>query len=63
MAFCYAKLDKLTELEDFINGGNSVDAQKVGDRLYEEKHYEAAKLMFIKVGSNSRIASCLVRLK
>lgn len=26
LAYCYAKLEKLTELEDFISGGNSVDS-------------------------------------
>ena len=63
MAYCYAKLERLSDLELFINGANSVDAQKVGDRCYESKLYEAAKILFVSIKNNSKIASCLVRLK
>lgn len=34
----------------------------MGDRCYEEKLYLAAKLFFISVKNNAKIASCLVRL-
>lgn len=53
----------MTELEAFITGGNSVDAQKVGDRMYDNKLYEAAKILYVSIKNNARIASCLVRLK
>lgn len=35
LAFAYAKNDQLTDLSTFINGANSVDAQKVGDKMYD----------------------------
>ena len=63
MIFCYAKLDKLPQLEEFVSNPNSADITKVGDKCYEEKLYEAAKILFISVKNNGRIASCLVRLK
>jgi clathrin heavy chain len=63
LSFAYAKLSKNTDLETFINGANSVDAQRVGDRCFEEKLYEAAKILYISIKNNAKIASCLVRLK
>lgn len=63
LVFAYAKVGKNTEIENFISGPNSVDYPRVGDRCYDEKLYEAAKLLFIATKNNSKIASCLVRLK
>lgn len=63
LAFAYAKLAKNTDLETLINNANSVDAQRVGDRCYEDKLYEAAKVLFVSIKNNAKIASCLVRLK
>lgn len=63
LAFAYAKIEKLGELENFISNPNSIDCQRVGDRCYDEKLFEAAKLLFIQIKNNAKIASCLVRLK
>jgi len=63
LVFAYAKVGKSAEIENFISGPNSVDYPRVGDRCYDEKLYEAAKLLFIATKNNSKIASCLVRLK
>lgn len=63
LAFAYAKTNRNTELETFISGSNSVDCQKVGDRCYDAKLYEAAKILFTSIKNNAKIASCLVRLK
>jgi clathrin heavy chain len=62
ISFCYAKTDKLAELEELINGPNSVDAVSVGERCYADKLYEAAKILFTSVKNNAKIASCLVKL-
>lgn len=61
--YCYAKLDKVNEIENFIANSNSADIQRVGDRCYDEKLYEAARILFTSIKNNARIASCLVRLK
>lgn len=61
--YCYAKTEKLNELENFITNSNSADIQRVGDRCYDEKLYEAARILFSSIKNNARIASCLVRLK
>lgn len=63
LVYAYAKTEKLVDLEQFVSNANSVDAQKVGDRCYDEKLYEAAKILFISIKNNAKISSCLVRLK
>lgn len=63
LVFAYAMVEKVNEIENFISGPNSVDYQRVGDRCYDEKLYEAAKLLFVATKNNAKIASCLVRLK
>ena len=63
LGYSLAKLDKITDLENLLSNPNSLDAQKVGDRCYEDKLYEAAKHLYVSIKNNSKIASCLVRLK
>lgn len=63
MTFAYAKLGKLQELESFLSNTNSTDCQKVGDRCYNARLFEAAKLFYTIAKNNSKIASCLIQLK
>lgn len=63
LLFCYAKLDQLVEIESFISNPNSSDSQRVGDKCFQHKLYEAAKIFYTKIKSNARIASCLVHLR
>jgi clathrin heavy chain len=63
LTFAYAKLNKIAELESFLSNTNSTDCQKVGDRCFKLKLYEAAKVLYTVVKNNSKIASCLVHLK
>jgi len=35
----------------------------VGDRLFDNSLFEAAKILFVALKNNAKIASCLVRLK
>lgn len=44
LIFALAKTSRLSELEDCINGPNNAHIQQVGDRCYEERMYETAKL-------------------
>lgn len=63
-AYCYAlaKLGKNADIDQFLQTPNSCDAQRVGDRCFGDKLYEAAKLLFVSVKNNAKIASCLVFL-
>jgi clathrin heavy chain len=63
LSYCYAKLSKQGDLESLIQGSNSIDLQRVGDRCFESQLFEAAKVLFVALNNNAKIASCLVRLK
>ncbi|MEQ2158813.1 hypothetical protein GOODEAATRI_016107 [Goodea atripinnis] len=62
LIFALAKTNRLAELEEFINGPNNAHIQQVGDRCYDEKMYEAAKLLYNNVSNFGRLASTLVHL-
>lgn len=63
LVFSYAKCDKLVEIEAFISGTNVAELGNIADRLYDQQHYKAAKILYESVGNNARLASCLSYLK
>ena len=63
LAYALSKSGKLSELESFLSNTNIAELGNVADRLYEERLYEPAKILYEHVGNNSRLASCLVYLK
>lgn len=63
LVFALAKCDMLNELEEFIASSNQADIGKVGERCYDEKLYEAARILFASINNWARLASCLVKLK
>lgn len=63
LIYAYAKCDKLVEIETFIANVNTADLGSIADRLYDEKNYQAAKLLYESIGNNARLASCLTHLK
>jgi len=63
LVFAYAKCDMLSDLEDFISGSNQADIGKVGERCFNEKLYEAGRILFASVNNWARLASCLVKLE
>ncbi|EFA76771.1 clathrin heavy chain [Heterostelium album PN500] len=62
LIYSYAKIDKLAEMEDFINSPNSAHIQVVGDRCFDAGLFEAAKILFTNISNFSRLTSCLVKL-
>lgn len=58
----YAATDKLYDLKDFLNSPNVADLETIGDKLYSEKHYEAAKVVYTSVSNWAKLASTLVFL-
>eukprot|EP00118_Oscarella_pearsei_P024527 m.306251 g.306251 ORF g.306251 m.306251 type:complete len:1689 (+) comp41084_c0_seq1:100-5166(+) len=62
LVFAYAKTARLAELEEFISGPNHAQIQQVGDRCYDEKMYEAAKILFNNISNFARLASAQVHL-
>jgi clathrin heavy chain len=63
LIFAYAKTDKLTDIEEFILMPNVANLQNVGDRLYNETLYEAARIIFQFIANWAKLAITLVKLK
>lgn len=62
LAFSYARLDQLPELEDFLRSANVADVEASGDKAYEEGYHEAAKIFFTSVSNWAKLATTLVHL-
>jgi clathrin heavy chain len=62
LAFCYARLDQLTELEDFLRGTNVANIEESGDKAYSEGFYEASKIFFSSISNWAKLATTLVHL-
>lgn len=63
IAFCYARLDKLSELEDFLQSSNVADIETSGDKAYEEGYHQAAKIFFTSISNWAKLATTLVHLE
>ncbi|KAK9014570.1 hypothetical protein V6N11_005724 [Hibiscus sabdariffa] len=63
LIYAYAKIDRLGEIEEFILMPNVANLQNVGDRLFDEELYEAAKIIFAFISNWAKLAVTLVRLK
>jgi len=60
--YALAKTAKLGELEEFIAAPNVANIQSIGERLFDEGQYEAAKLLFNNINNNSKLALCYINL-
>ncbi|XP_050305329.1 clathrin heavy chain [Anthonomus grandis grandis] len=63
LIYAYARTGRLADLEEFISGPNHADIQKIGDRCFEDKMYDAAKLLYNNVSNFARLAITLVHLR
>ncbi|EHA53174.1 clathrin heavy chain [Pyricularia oryzae 70-15] len=62
LAFCYARLDQLSELEDFLRGTNVTNIEESGDKAYGEGLFEAAKIFYTSISNWAKLATTLVHL-
>lgn len=62
LAFCYARLDQLSELEDFLRATNVANIEESGDKAYEEGLYEASKIFYSSISNWAKLATTLVHL-
>lgn len=62
LVYSYAKTERLGEMEEFVTNTNTANTQSVGDRLYEEGSYKAAKILYASIPNNAKLASCHVQL-
>lgn len=63
LIYAYAKTNNLTDLEVFVNGPNVANIQSIGDRCFSEGLYQAAKILFISINNNSKLALCHIHLE
>ena len=63
LAFSYARLDQLPELEDFLRSANVADVEASGDKAYEEGYHQAAKIFFTSISQWAKLATTLVHLE
>lgn len=59
---CYASMGNLSEIEKFVNGPNVAHLEDIGDKLFEEKNYKAAKILYSNISKYSKLATTLVYL-
>ncbi|KMZ59834.1 putative Clathrin heavy chain [Zostera marina] len=62
LIYAYAKIDRLSDIEEFILMPNVANLPNVGDRLYDEALYEAAKIIFAFIFNWAKLAITLVKL-
>jgi len=63
LAFCFARLNQLAELEDFLRATNVADVEASGDKAYEEGFHEAAKIFYTSISNWAKLATTLVHLE
>ncbi|KAL2558245.1 Clathrin heavy chain 1 [Forsythia ovata] len=63
LIYAYAKIDRLGDIEEFILMPNVANLPNVGDRLYDEALYEAAKIIYAFISNWAKLAVTLVKLK
>ncbi|GMN23677.1 hypothetical protein TIFTF001_000226 [Ficus carica] len=63
LIYAYAKIDRLAEIEEFILMPNVANLQNVGDRLFDEALFEAAKIIYAFISNWAKLAITLVKLK
>lgn len=63
LAFCFARLDQLVELEDFLRTTNVADIEASGDKAYAEGFHHAAKIFFTNISNWAKLATTLVHLE
>ncbi|KAL1987693.1 hypothetical protein VTN96DRAFT_2934 [Rasamsonia emersonii] len=63
LAFCYARLNQLAELEDFLHATNVANIEESGDKAYAEGYHEAAKIFYSSISNWAKLATTLVHLE
>lgn len=63
LIYAYAKTNRLTDLEEFISSPNHADISKIGDRCFDDKLYEPARILYDNVANYGRLAITLVHLE
>ena len=63
LIYALARVNKLSELEELISVPNVAKIDQMGERCFDEKMYSAAKLLFININNNAKLALCYVHME
>ena len=63
LAYALARTARHAELEAFVTSPNVADIQQVGDRVFDEGAFDAARILFASINNNAKLASTLVALR
>ena len=58
LIFAYASCGTkfISQLEGFISEPNQANINQIGDRCFDAKHYQAAKILFTKSSNHQKLA-------
>ncbi|KAJ1426287.1 hypothetical protein B484DRAFT_397626 [Ochromonadaceae sp. CCMP2298] len=62
LIYALAKINKLAELEEIISVPNVAKIDQIGERCFNEGLFDAAKLLFININNNAKLALCYINL-
>ncbi len=63
LIYALARINKLAELEEVVSVPNVAKIDQIGERCYDEGLFEAAKLLFININNNAKLALCYINLQ
>lgn len=62
LIYSLARINRLSELEEFVSVPNVAKIDVTGERCFDEGLFEAAKILFASINNNSKLALCYVKL-
>lgn len=62
LIYALARINKLAEMEEVISVPNVAKIDQIGERCFDEGLFEAAKLLFININNNAKLALCYINL-
>lgn len=63
LIYALARISKLSEMEEVISVPNVAKIDQIGERCFDEGLFEAAKLLFININNNAKLALCYIQLQ
>lgn len=63
LIYALARINKLAEMEEVISVPNVAKIDQIGERCYDERLFEAAKILFININNNAKLALCYINLQ
>jgi clathrin heavy chain len=62
LIYALARVNKLSELEELVSVPNVAKIDLIGERCFDEGMFEAAKILFININNNAKLALCYVNM-